>query len=627
MKPAPPVTSTRMEACSLRQRRASARGYRAGVRQDTSARQDTGLTTAVARRLTRHSSVYAIGFGTTLAFSFVNVAVLTRFIDPASFGKLAVLLIFAALLTVLYNLGSLQGAFHAAYGSSDDGDGDDDDRTGAAGVGDRGAALTTALLLTGLIAGAGTLLVALAAPNLSQLLLGNREDGDLVLLAAASGGMGSLWRLLSNVPRLERRPTAYVVLSNLRPVLVLGISLPLVIEGAHVAGVLIGTAAGTAASVGLALIVCRRNFALAVEPSLVLPMLRWGLPFVPLIVSFWVIHNVDLFILSDVASSREVGLYRVASRIASVASYFLSSFLMAWTPLRRTSLFIAAEEETAGGIRSTIVTYFALGSMGLLVLLTTGADVLIHVAGPAYADAAGLIPVLGLAFVAYGGFVVTYRAVRFPRRRPTYVVLAALAAVVFVIAALLLTPPLGGYGAALAPVIAFTLATAALVVLSSRGPAPLPFDVARIAGAMRARRGLHPRLGARRRSGRSGPAAAGLRGAGHLPARRRRARDPALGPPRSAGPGDVVDAARALARWPRAARPQRAGGRAAPAAPAGRAGGAGDRGEPRRAGAHAGARPAAPVRARARLARRGDRLLSALGRLGGRSRRAREPAA
>jgi hypothetical protein len=212
-------------------------------------------------------------------------------------------------------------------------------------------------------------------------------------------------------------------------------------------------------------------------------MLRWGLPFVPLIVSFWVIHNVDLFILSDVAPSSEVGLYRVASRIAAVASYFLSAFLMAWTPLRRTSLFIAAEEETEGGIRSTIVTYFALGSMGLLVVLATGADALIHVAGPAYANAAGLIPVLGLAFVAYGAFVVTYRAVRFPNRRRTYVLLAAAAAVVFLVAALLLTPPLGGYGAALAPVIAFTLATAALVLCSSRGPAPLRFDP-RIAGAV-----------------------------------------------------------------------------------------------------------------------------------------------
>ena len=160
------------------------------MQRDGSARQPTGLTTAVAARLTHHSSVYAVGFGTTLAFSFVNVAVLTRFIDPASFGKLAVLLIFAALLTVLYNLGSLQGAFHAAYGSADDDDAAVDDQQDGALVRDRGAALTTALVLTGLIAGAGTLVVAAMAPSLSDLLLGNRADGDLVLLAAASGAMG-----------------------------------------------------------------------------------------------------------------------------------------------------------------------------------------------------------------------------------------------------------------------------------------------------------------------------------------------------------------------------------------------------------------------------------------------------
>jgi O-antigen/teichoic acid export membrane protein len=441
------------------------------------------LLTAVAARLGRHTAIYTAGFGTTLALSLVSVAVTTRYLSPAEFGKLGVLLIFAALLTVLYNLGSLQGAFQLVYGSSGEEDVPDAD-TAAVAI-DKRRALGTALALTLLIAGAGTALVASFAPTLAELFTGSARDADAVLLAAGSGALGSVWRLVSNVPRLERRPVRFALLSNLRPLLVIAGVIPLVAGGWGVDGVLLATLAGTLLASLAGIVLCRQSFWPAFKAADARAMVRFGTPFIPVIVSFWVIQNVDLYVLARFASDHDLGLYRLASRIGNLASYLVSAFLMAWTPLQRTSLFAAANHERSGGaMRSLMATYFVIIGLGALVTLVAASDLLIQIAGPGYSDAAPLIPLLGLGFLTYGAFVVTQRVVRYPRRRQAYPRIALLCAALFLAAAFALTPVLGSYGAALSPVIGFGAGTAVLVALSQLGPTPVPFHWRRLSAAV-----------------------------------------------------------------------------------------------------------------------------------------------
>ena len=441
------------------------------------------LLTAVAARLGRHTAIYTGGFGATLALSLVSVAVTTRYLGPSEFGELGVLLVFAALLTVLYNLGSLQGAFQLVYGSSGEEEADDAEADSVAA--DKRRALGTALVLTLLIAGTGTALVASLAGPLAELLVGSARDDDAVLLAAGSGALGSVWRLVVNVPRLERRPVRFALLSNLRPLLVIAGVIPLVASGWGVDGVLLATLAGTLVSSLVGIAICRQSFWPAFKAADARAMVRFGSPFIPVIASFWVVQNVDLYVLARFASDHDVGLYRLASRIGNLASYLVSAFLMAWTPLQRTSLFAAADHERSGGaMRSLMATYFVVAGLGALVTLAAASDLLILIAGPGYSDAAPLIPLLGLGFLTYGAFVVTQRVVRYPRRRQAYPRIAVLCAAIFLGAAFALTPILGSYGAALAPVIGFGAGIAVLVTLSQLGPTPARFQWRRLAVAV-----------------------------------------------------------------------------------------------------------------------------------------------
>src|SRR5919204_6113177 len=172
----------------------------------------------VGRRFGRHTAIYAAASVATLFTGLASVGVFTRYMRPSEYGVLALLLFFSALLTVLYTLGVLQGAFLSTFGASGDEESGDDSGTATWSKGRE--ALGTTLLLIALLGAAGTAAIAYFAPWFADLVVGNRKDADLIRLAAAAGALGAVWRFVHNVLRMERRPGAYFVLNVTRPVLV-----------------------------------------------------------------------------------------------------------------------------------------------------------------------------------------------------------------------------------------------------------------------------------------------------------------------------------------------------------------------------------------------------------------------
>lgn len=419
----------------------------------------------------RHTAFYTYSSLTTLVLSFVQVAVVTRFLAPSGYGRAGLLLLFAAMLTIAYNLGTLNGTFMRAFGAAGDEDVEDEQRH--VGEGDKRRALGSGIALTLLTGLAGMLVVVPFAPTIARLLLGDASSSGLVVLAAASGGFGALWRLLLNIPRLEIRPGVFVWLSAVRPLLVIGAVAPLVATGHGVGGVVGGTAAGSGAAVLVAAVVTRHSYRLGLSMADFKAILRSGASYVPIVLAFWLVQNGDLFALSRFASDADVGLYRLAGRVGSVAMYATSALLTAWVPLRRTTVYARAAEEHGMRLGGTLFAYFCLFGMGVLLVMTVGADVLVQIAPPAYADAAPLIPLIAAAFLAHGLLVALNRTASFPAKLAKYAFSAILSALCFVALSLVLIPALGSYGAALSVMAGFGIGASVMIVLSQRGPSPM----------------------------------------------------------------------------------------------------------------------------------------------------------
>jgi O-antigen/teichoic acid export membrane protein len=441
---------------------------------------------AFARRLRSHAGIYALSHFGVFLFGMVNVAVLTRLLPIEAFGRLAVYLLLAALLTTIYNLGSLQGVLISVFGTGG-GEIEDmglDEAEGAPVVANREKAMTTGVLLTVAIAALGTAVVFAAAPQLAGLL-GVPGELGAVRLAALCGATGAVWRLVLNVPRLERRPVVYSSLGLTRPAFALGLGVAFVLLGFSVEGALAGIAVGTALAIPVAIALSRRNYALGLEPSIVPQVFRKGAFVVPIIAAMWIVTNVDLFLVNAYAPADAVGPYRVAMRLGAGVSYLVSAVSTAYLPLKRTPLYTAmSDEHGPSGFGSTLLSAFLFVCIWAILALTLLADLLIRVAPSSYADAAPLVPLIGLGMVACGVQLVIYRGAKFSNRRNWHIGMLGLASLIFVLAGLVLVPAFGGYGAAAAQIVAFTIGAVILLWVVQRSEHPLELEYGKLGRAV-----------------------------------------------------------------------------------------------------------------------------------------------
>ncbi|HTD58910.1 MAG TPA: oligosaccharide flippase family protein, partial [Solirubrobacteraceae bacterium] len=382
----------------------------------------------------------------------ISVIITTRLLGASKYGELGVLFVFAGFATTLYNTGSLHGTFMWVYGASE-GEGDDVGADGKIASNHR-RALGTGVVLTLAIVAAGTALCFALAPQLAQLLhIHSPERTALVRWAAVSAATGSLWRLTVNVFRMERQPGRFAASNALRPLFVVATTVPLLLLGYGVQGVLAGTALGSLVASVACIALARRSYAVAFSWSDVREIVSRGALVVVPVLCLYLVHNSDTVLVSHFTSGPAVGTYRVATRFAVLPSYFASSFLMAWAPLEQGALFQAtyrhAGEER---VRGAILTYYLLAGVTIVMLLDVSANGLALLAGPEYRSAAPLIPLIGLGFVCYGLYIVLVRIVKVKRIMLWYALGAMFAmAVQFGIASVTI-PWLGAYGAPLATI-------------------------------------------------------------------------------------------------------------------------------------------------------------------------------
>lgn len=438
-----------------------------------------------AARLGRSFSVLGSGFGAGLVLSLITTIVVTHFVSVQSYGELALYLFVGSFVTIVCNMGSLQGTFGLVFGVSGDENGDFDiDRPVDVGGRDPRKVLGTGLTLTVIVSATAALLVWVLAVPISTLLPARPDGPELVRLAGLSGAMGALWRLQSNFLRYARRPVAFAITQAARPGFALVITAILVISGYGIKGVLLGLAIGTFIALLLALALGHRDIRPAFSPRAARDIMHHGKHLIPLIMSYWTVQHADVYVLSLWTGPATVGVYKLASTLSRLASYGVSAFTMSWGPLLHSPLAVAVERERGrqdqGAV--TVGTYAVIASFVILGMGLLG-SYLVKIAPHSFGSAADLIPLLCLVPIGRGWFVVCYQTANFGRKRFWFVTMGATAGILFLGFTPLLVPVFGAYGAGLAGVIAFYVPATVYLILSQHGGAPLPLPWRQILGS------------------------------------------------------------------------------------------------------------------------------------------------
>jgi O-antigen/teichoic acid export membrane protein len=431
----------------------------------------------------RHWSIYSVGSFLMIVLSLASVLVIAYELGKADLGQFGLLIFFAGLINLFYNLGSRSGTYKVVYGGDDEDDDDDEEDEDIVPEETR-RALGTGILLTALVATVGTLVMLPFLPELAQLLLGDSGETTLILWAALVGAFGALWKIIAQVERLERRPVSNVVLNIARPILILGGVIALVATGYGLEGAIAGMAIGTAVSVALGLWVIRDSWQFGFDPAMTGQIMRRGSHRIPIIISMWTLQNADTFILSRYVSHSDLGLYQLASKTGMVVAFFPAAFFQAWRPIKRTSVFAAVEAEYGvGEARGTMLTYFGLLFITVLLGIAMLAEVLVEAAPPAYASAATLIPLVSAGLMAPVAFRSINKAAKFPGKKWHYVFSVVGAALLFIGSSMVLIPLIGLAGAPVAMMIGFGVSGSILLIRSQRGPTPISLPVRQLGTA------------------------------------------------------------------------------------------------------------------------------------------------
>jgi O-antigen/teichoic acid export membrane protein len=406
-------------------------------------------------RLMRYSGVHGAVTATAAVLQLATLFVIGHFLGPDGLGRYALLFFLAALVSQVLVIGTKPGIMRRTFGASDDeednsGEREEEDDGDISGSPKR--SLGVGLIWTVILAVCGAGAVALLREPIADLLLGDPGAAGTVVWAGVLGGANAFMRVATIVLWFEHRPTAYAVSEGSRPTLALIGVTALLGTGSGLEGAIAGAAIGTLASAAIAVTFLRRSFELAFDPRETLRIIARAGPRGPIISSFWLIQNADVFVLSRFVGDTDLGIYMLASRLGFVGSFLPQGFRMAMRPLRRAAVFKAAEEQYGKATqRGQILGYFSLLCITAVLIMVLGGRLLVDIAPPQFADAAPLIPLAAAGMVGPSLLRTVNQQTSWPgKTRLIFILTAVGAAVAFVALTVLLAPEIGIYAAPVA---------------------------------------------------------------------------------------------------------------------------------------------------------------------------------
>ena len=424
-------------------------------------------------RLGRHSLIYGIGGLVSRIVAVLLLPVYTHYLTPADYGKIETLIALTTVLGIVLRAGISSAFFRFYFDAADD--------TA------RRTVLRTSFWFT---MGAGTLglvlLLGFAGP-ISDVLFGTTSAANLVRAAAVALWATVNYEQLTSLFRVEERSVAFVCASLANIFLTIGITLVLVVwldKGA--VGVIVGNFSGTLIVYFALLGFRREQLGLQFDRGLLREMNRFGIPLVPTALFLWVTNFSDRFFLVKLSDVSEAGLYSVGVRVASAMVLLLTAFRMAWPAFA----YSIRDEEEAKRTYAYVLTYMTVVTAWVALGLTLFAPWLVDLlAASRFAESSRVVGPLSFAAVAFGAYIVVAIGVGRIRRTQFNWIVTGAAAVVNVALNLILIPPYGMMGAAVATVAAYVTMAIGMAWWSQR-IYPVPYQWRRVATAALAAVGL-----------------------------------------------------------------------------------------------------------------------------------------
>ena len=422
---------------------------------------------AQMKRLGRHSAVYGLGGVVSRVLAVFLLPLYTRYLDTEDLGAVGLVVAGSAVLVTILRLG-ISSAFFRFYFDSQE-------------PAHRRLVVRTAFWFTMASATAGLVAGVLLAEPIADLL--GLDDANLVRAGFVGVWAQMNYEQLTSLFRAEERSTAFVLASLANIGVTVAATILLVVAWEQGAlGVIVGNFTGTLVVYLALLAVHREQLGLQFSRPLLREMNRFGIPLVPAALALIVVNFSDRFFLVHLASLDEVGLYEIGVRIASAMVLLLTAFRMAWPAFA----YSIEDDDDAKRTYAFVLTYLVVVASWLALALGLLAPWLVRLlTQPQFYEGERVVAPLAFAGMAYAAYIVMAIGVGRAKRTQFNWVITGVAAAVNVALNLILIPPYGMMGAAVATVVAYTVMFLAMTWYAQR-VFPTPYQWRRVATAVAA---------------------------------------------------------------------------------------------------------------------------------------------
>jgi O-antigen/teichoic acid export membrane protein len=304
-------------------------------------------------------------------------------------------------------------------------------------------------------------------------------DPLILTIALAAVVPDQLLQFSLDVLRLHFTPLKFLALSFAKNIVGTLCSLYfLLVLDAGLFGIFLGLLVGSAGALPVGLWLVRRDLTFRTNRKLSRALFAFGFPLTFTSIAHWIYTSLDRWMLAELATAEEVGLYSVAAKYATILTFLLAAFGQAWVPF---AIRMSRDDPEYPCFFSRILTlsFYFTAFVGLGIGLFAQ-EALMLLTPPAYWSAAPILPVIVAGIVLFGTTQVTSLGITLSNRTVLSAIGTWIAAAANFGLNLLLIPAQGALGTALATLLSYAL-LALLVFVWAQRLRPIPVEWSKVA--------------------------------------------------------------------------------------------------------------------------------------------------
>lgn len=340
------------------------------------------LSNSRAKLFIENILIYGFGSAMNMVIPFIMLPIVTRLLPSSEYyGINDMVAIFVSVGSAIATMGMYDAMYRFYF--------DKGDATYRKKV-------CSSTLFTLMITGFVVLFTAIIfRRQLSVMLFSEAGYASLIIIGGLNIWVTSINTIVSAPTRMRNQRLRFIGIQTIAPVIGYSVSIMLILKGEYVYSLPIASLLSNILVCIIFSVLNRQDFGIRCISMLILkPMLRFGIPLMPVFIFFWVLSSVGRIIISNTWGLEYTGIYAAAGKIAAVSQLIYAAFSGGWQYFA----FSTMNDQDYVAIISKIFDYLAgLSFFAVAALILILKPLYTTILPAQYAEGISVVPALFLA--------------------------------------------------------------------------------------------------------------------------------------------------------------------------------------------------------------------------------------